>query len=290
MKKFGFTLSEVLVTLGIIGVVAALTMPSMIQNGKNEANAAKLSVIVSSLENAFTTAMTREGVETLFETRMWGGVPNPIYKKDDTGKDTRTLLSSGLDGDNSSDAAKAAFVGELGRYLVTNGYKNENMTQYYQSFNTNMYQMTDTGAQGSVLEGGIGGGNQGFPIILKNGGVVFFRAFKKGVVTANEDAIRAAGGSFYEEAAAIFIDVNGATPPNTVGRDLFLFYLGQNGILYPTGGMDVAVFDSVRDGNADRTQVWSNPESGWKCLANNIGNAGFGCTARLIEEGYKMKY
>lgn len=31
MKK-GFTLAEVLITLGIIGVVAAMTMPSLIQN------------------------------------------------------------------------------------------------------------------------------------------------------------------------------------------------------------------------------------------------------------------
>lgn len=32
MKRFGFTLAEVLITLGIIGVVAALTMPSIISN------------------------------------------------------------------------------------------------------------------------------------------------------------------------------------------------------------------------------------------------------------------
>ena len=36
MKK-GFTLAEVLITLGIIGVVAALTLPSLIQNYKEKA-------------------------------------------------------------------------------------------------------------------------------------------------------------------------------------------------------------------------------------------------------------
>ena len=32
--KIGFTLAEVLITLGIIGVVAAITIPNMINNSK----------------------------------------------------------------------------------------------------------------------------------------------------------------------------------------------------------------------------------------------------------------
>ena len=32
MKKCGFTLAEVLITLGIIGVVAAMTIPNLIAN------------------------------------------------------------------------------------------------------------------------------------------------------------------------------------------------------------------------------------------------------------------
>lgn len=41
-KKFAFTLAEVLITLGIIGVVAALTMPSLIQNHKKQTTLSKL--------------------------------------------------------------------------------------------------------------------------------------------------------------------------------------------------------------------------------------------------------
>ncbi|MDR1327028.1 MAG: type II secretion system GspH family protein [Heliobacteriaceae bacterium] len=37
MKKYGFTLAEILITLGIIGVVAALTMPSLIHKQRNKA-------------------------------------------------------------------------------------------------------------------------------------------------------------------------------------------------------------------------------------------------------------
>ena len=42
MKKFfAFTLAEVLITLGIIGIVAALTMPSLIANYKKMAYASQ---------------------------------------------------------------------------------------------------------------------------------------------------------------------------------------------------------------------------------------------------------
>ena len=36
LEKTAFTLAEVLITLGIIGVVAALTLPALIQNNRNK--------------------------------------------------------------------------------------------------------------------------------------------------------------------------------------------------------------------------------------------------------------
>ena len=36
-KRFGFTLSEVLVTLGIIGVVSAMTVPTLMNNYQRQA-------------------------------------------------------------------------------------------------------------------------------------------------------------------------------------------------------------------------------------------------------------
>lgn len=41
-KKAAFTLAEVLITLGVIGVVAAMTIPSLIQKYSNERNSAIL--------------------------------------------------------------------------------------------------------------------------------------------------------------------------------------------------------------------------------------------------------
>ncbi len=52
MKKIGFTLSEVLITLGIIGVVAALTAPALVNNTSNAQVGPKLAKAVSTIENA----------------------------------------------------------------------------------------------------------------------------------------------------------------------------------------------------------------------------------------------
>lgn len=40
--KTAFTLAEVLITLGIIGVVVALTMPTLIQNHKRQENITRI--------------------------------------------------------------------------------------------------------------------------------------------------------------------------------------------------------------------------------------------------------
>ena len=37
-KRFGFTLAEVLITVGVIGVVAAITIPTLMQNYQDNAN------------------------------------------------------------------------------------------------------------------------------------------------------------------------------------------------------------------------------------------------------------
>ena len=51
-KKLGFTLAEVLITLGIIGVVAALTAPALVQNAGTAKVGPTLAKVVSTMENA----------------------------------------------------------------------------------------------------------------------------------------------------------------------------------------------------------------------------------------------
>lgn len=60
---FAFTLAEVLITLGIIGVVAAMTMPSLIQNHRKTVVISKLKKMSSTLSQAYQAATEDIGVQ-----------------------------------------------------------------------------------------------------------------------------------------------------------------------------------------------------------------------------------
>ena len=64
MKK-GFTLAEVLITLGIIGVVAALTAPALVQNTANAQVGPTLAKVKSSIETANEALLNDQGVSGL---------------------------------------------------------------------------------------------------------------------------------------------------------------------------------------------------------------------------------
>lgn len=61
LNKFAFTLAEVLVTLGIIGVVASLVIPTLIQNSTDAARIGALKKAYSTISNAFNLAVNENG-------------------------------------------------------------------------------------------------------------------------------------------------------------------------------------------------------------------------------------
>lgn len=207
MKKGGFTLAEVLITLGIVGVIASLTMPMLVNQSKNQANASKLSSTVSNIENALTSAMARDSVSELYDTELWEKVGTP-----------------------------ADFVDEMEKYLqcthVEDVYGESNIR---------------------ALNKEAGETPAGDAYMLKSGAVMFISD-----IAEDDDS---------EFAATVVIDVNGATVPNTYGRDIFFYKLGAKGFLYPYGGEKV--------------------EGDYTC---DIDGDGMGCAGKLLEENYKMNY
>lgn len=60
-NKFGFTLSEVLITLGVIGIVSAMTIPNLIQKNQEKRTVVKLRAVQSILAQAIKTAEYENG-------------------------------------------------------------------------------------------------------------------------------------------------------------------------------------------------------------------------------------
>lgn len=65
MKKFGFTLAEILVTLGVIGVIAALTLPTLTQNTSTARVGPTLAKAVSVFEQANTALLNEYKADSL---------------------------------------------------------------------------------------------------------------------------------------------------------------------------------------------------------------------------------
>lgn len=61
MKKFGFTLAEVLITLGIIGVVAAMTLPTLFGNIQKRQTVSRLQKVYAELKQAVKISSDENG-------------------------------------------------------------------------------------------------------------------------------------------------------------------------------------------------------------------------------------
>lgn len=134
MKKFGFTLAEVLVTLGVIGVISALTIPTLMTNYSETHIGPKLAKAVASFEQANKNILDEHGVDALTETGIFDNISaEQIFTKyyDELSKHLRvsnvenyTLISKDgvsyfiyinqLKFENPSDPAYKQMIGSLG--------------------------------------------------------------------------------------------------------------------------------------------------------------------------------
>ncbi len=191
----GFTLAEVLITLGIIGVVAAMTLPTLIQNHQKQ-------VLLSQLKKNY--AIVNQAVQMM--KAEYGNV----------------------------DIDQMPFVGAVYNHSKSFNTRNfaEVFTKYLPSTwdgeieggNFCFQDMDKYNVKG--LGGGISGqvhyGNTNtHSWILNNGACINF--------------LQTSGWEFTESAPVTFrIDVNGNDKnPNTFGKDIFVFELYPNGALLP---------------------------------------------------------
>lgn len=74
MRKSAFTLAEVLITLGIIGVVAAMTIPTLMNSTNSKETVTSLKKVFSTLSNAYTLTENEEGTPDTWGLSGDGGI------------------------------------------------------------------------------------------------------------------------------------------------------------------------------------------------------------------------
>ncbi len=70
-NKKAFTLAEVLVTMGIIGVIAAMTVPNLVKNYQNQALVTQLHKVYTEFSQAIERYMSDQRVESMAETDLY---------------------------------------------------------------------------------------------------------------------------------------------------------------------------------------------------------------------------
>ncbi len=188
----GFTLSEVLITLVIIGIVAATTIPTIVTKIQNKGYIERFKKAYSSLQQA--TIMIEQ--ETGISAKDFGNISN---------RDLYNLYVKSL------NLTKTAETTEYGNATIIKNYQ-KLKCKYLNNSEANCYEVMNLVAYP-------------FPQ-LQDGTIIVFRplAAKPGAYDWGINAL--------ESKASFTIDVNGLQKPNQLGRDIFRVYLHNNGKIY----------------------------------------------------------
>lgn len=204
MIKRGFTIAEVLVTLGIIGVISAMTIPTFVGNVENKANAAKLSSLITDVQTAFNSMITSEAVLDMEETE---------FAQETTLAGRKGKLSNYLKVADSSNTLSAFYsenITHLGGRTVANPACND----IYQTKNGELliYEISSLTGSSNVVDGAMG-----YLSLDVNGGAkpnVWGRDVFK-FILGNDGNLYPAGGSVYEDVTSD--KTLGCTSGNSIG-------------------------------------------------------------------------
>lgn len=187
----GFTLAEVLITLVIVGIVASMTIPSVINDQKDKEILARLKKSYSTLSQVLMMSQSFNGLYT-----GWG-------------------LQ-----DNSDDASRSTFESYIAPYLNRAKYcVNEDGC-----WSSEKSKGFDGGNEAEARTSGVGGNNVSF--ILADGTFV-----SMDVYGADVETVFGVTENLSYPTLTFAVDINGDKGPNQIGRDVFMFVLTEGGLV-----------------------------------------------------------
>lgn len=204
-KKAAFTLAEVLITLGIIGVVAALTLPSVVIKYREQATVAKLKQVYAILDQAFSQMTNDEGtIDTWDEGAARKQKIEELIPK---------YLKITKQCDINTTFKKCGYTTYKNRF-------NELTRGFYTYSNANYFL-----ADGTII----------YTAISDNSNL--YNQCKMSKNFTNSSPFQ----SYTNSCGEVWVDINGTKPPNTMDFDLFYFYIVKDGII-PAGSKNETVW------------------------------------------------
>ena len=251
--KKAFTLAETLLTIGIIGVIAAMVIPTTISKIQRLRVESGLSVAYKNIESIIKAAELEEG-----PMEEWNNLDKESPQvAGSTDTFVRTYLAPHVKGGEYKKVSLAEYGYKdgirltNGKYLIPKDY---------------------TGA---------------YPIIrLPNGMILFFSRSRISMYFPEEKKSITTPYLGYQ----VNVDINGLDKPNTIGKDIFtLIFYSNNGRLFADGQYTLArkatstetqaYFDS---GNYEFIEM-SQESINAQCLAT-----GGWCSAAIMRNGWKI--
>lgn len=197
MKKFAFTLSEVLITLGVIGIVASMTLPTVINTYQKKVTAIKLKKAYNTLTNVVNRAYFDNGNVT------YSGAVTKAASKEFFNKYWIPYLNS-----------PEIFPENQYPYGSSTPY----MTRNGEVYNIAIYT--------SYTNGRI--------LLTTADGIIYYINVMDWDKDADGNTIP--NSQHFSTAQYVFVDLNGTKPPNTFGKDIFTFNINfNNNVVRPSG-------------------------------------------------------
>lgn len=191
-----FTLAEVLITLGIIGIVAAMTMPTLIQKHQERVTVTKLKKFMSVMNNAVQMAINENGpIET------WS-LTNSVFDEN-AGSNTDESLAG-------TDYFMRNYILPYVKY-----------TKYCSPTDSSCHRYERYSLDGTRF------GSFTEHVLLADGSVINGMWISDSFCNSNQGDSK----QLRNVCGQIFYDTNGRTGPNKTGVDVFLFYFTKYGVI-----------------------------------------------------------
>ncbi len=193
MQKRAFTLTELLIALGIIGAIAAVSIPSLMSNINNRVLASQLKNTVVGIQQIIDEQLTRNNTTSLSDTDFGKGPSYVLVGVNESG------VANAKDSTNFS-VSKICPAG----------------TAY-----ANCWKITTDATPYKWLTGADLRMNDSLTIKLKSGALISYFSTTSAPFTYE--------GTIDKVIGAFDIDVNGNEGPNIAGRDFYSFYITDKG-------------------------------------------------------------